>query len=332
MGLRIHKKVLLIIGVLSLGFCAFAPAGSAQGLPTYEDFRRVDRMRRMTGQLETAELMKVTQVDRRLIQRTALQATNDFQVVWGAAELINNWPLKRELFASALEASGTNTMVALRYACAAAQQRDEEVARPLLHLVEKSDEGNGVPWLVELRLLQWESKGFAELKVPASRTIHYRDYGVEAARARIRLLEAAGYSPYAARRLGFAPETPVLGIARELTEQPIEKAAAPFVVGVARAMQERPMYLLTELVGQTLERAATMAGVEGQTSAEVSMRGVEVDHRREEIKALVSSVDRNVADMATETEMVRYFDDVLNLGEEVAMRRLAGKVQGKPLP
>jgi hypothetical protein len=30
--------------------------------------------------------------------------------------------------------------------------------------------------------------------------------------------------------------------------------------------------------------------------------------------------------------MVQYFDDVLNLGEDVAMRRLVGKVQGHPLP
>jgi hypothetical protein len=201
-----------------------------------------------------------------------------------------------------------------------------------LHLVEKGDEGNAVPWLVELRLLQAQQKGFAELKLPASRAMQYRDYATEAARARIRLLGAAGYSPYAARRLGFAPDTVVLGMVRELTEQPIEKAAAPFLLGVARAMQERPMYLLTELVGQTLERAATAAGVEGQTGAEASMRSVEVDRRREEIKALVSTVERNIVDVATETEMVQYFNDVLNLGEEVAMRRLGLKVQGKPLP
>lgn len=92
------------------------------------------------------------------------------------------------------------------------------------------------------------------------------------------------------------------------------------------------MYLLTELVGETLERAATAVGVDGQTGVEVSMRGVEVDRRREEIKALVSTVERNDVDVATETEMVQYFNDVLNLGEEVAMRRLAGKMGGKPLP
>ena len=92
------------------------------------------------------------------------------------------------------------------------------------------------------------------------------------------------------------------------------------------------MYLLTELVGQSLERAVTTTGVEGQTGAEANMRAIELDHRRDEIKTLVSTVERNVVDMATEVEMVHYFDDVLNLGEEVAMRRLAGKVQGKPLP
>jgi hypothetical protein len=323
---------LVVIGVLGLGFSALTAKSSGQGLPTYEDFRRVDWARRATGQLQTAELMKVTQIDRGLIQRTALQATNDFQVVWGAAELMGGWTVKRTLFESALAASGSNVAVALRYACVAAQQRDEDVALPLLHFVEKKDEGNAVPWLVELRLLQWESKGFAELKLPAPGTAHYRDYAGEAARARIRLLEAAGYSPYAARRLGFAPDTIAVGMARELTEQPIEKAAAPFLLGVARAMQERPMYLLTELVGETVERAATAAGVEGQTGAEVSMRNVELDSRREEIKALMTAVERDAVDVATETEMVQYFNDVLNLGEEVAMRRLGGKVGGKPLP
>ncbi len=325
------KIILLVFSVLGLGFLVFAPTSGAQGLPTYEDFRRVDRVRRLSGQLQTEDLLRVTQVDRLLIQRTA-SATSDFQVKWGAAELVSNWPMKRQLFEKALDASGSNVMVAVRYACLAGQQKDEDTALPLLHFVEKSDEGNVVPWLVEWRLMQWESKEFAELKVPTSPTMHYRDYAVEAARARIKLLEAAGYSPYAARRLGFAPDTPVLSIARELADQPIEKAAAPFLLGAARAMQERPMYLLTELVGETLERAATVAGVEGQTSAETNLRAIELDRRRDEIKALVSSVERNIVDVATEKEMVQYFDDVLSVGEDIAMHRLALEVQGHPLP
>ncbi len=80
----------------------------------------------------------------------------------------------------------------LRYACAAAQQKEEDVAFPLLHFAEKNDEGNAVPWLVDLRLLEWDSKEFADLKAPTSGTMCFRDYAVEAARARIRLLEAAG--------------------------------------------------------------------------------------------------------------------------------------------
>jgi hypothetical protein len=324
---------LLIVGVLGSGFAVFTPAGLAQQpLPTYADFRRIDRERRLNGQLQTEELLKVTQIDRRLLQQTALRATNDFQVIWGGAELITSWPIKRQFFEAALEASGTNMMVALRYACAAAQQKDEDIAFPLLHLVEKSDDGNVVPWLVDLRLLEWDSKEFADLKWPASRAIHYRDYAVDAARARIRMLEAAGYSPYSARRLGFAPDTPVLVIARDLIEPPIDKATAPFLLSVARAMQDKPMYLLTELVGETLERAVTATGVGGKTGAEANARAIALDRRREEIKALVASVERDTADVATEAEMVRYFDDVLNLGEDVAMRRLVGKVQGQPLP
>ena len=320
------------LGALVFGVGILAPRSSAEGLPTFEDFRRVDRARRETGQLQTAELMKVTQIDRGLIQRTALQATNDYQAVWGAAELIGDWPTKRLLFESALAASGTNVAVALRDGCAAAQKGEFDAAIPLLRIVEKSDPGNGVPWLVELRFLQVQQKGFADLKMPALGTVHYRDYAVDAARARIHLLEAAGYSPYAARRLGFTPDTPVLAMARQFAEVPIEKAAAPFLLAVAHAMQERPLYLLTELVGQTLERAAMKADVEEQAGAEVSLRAGELDHRREEIKALVSTVERKVVDLATETEMVRYFDDVLSRGEDVAMHRLAATVQGRPLP
>jgi hypothetical protein len=324
---------LLVVSVLGYGFFAFTPAGSAQQpLPTYEDFRRVDKERRLSGMLQTEDLSKVMQVDRLLLQRTAMRATNDFRVMWGAAELVSNWPIKREMFTAALEASGTNVMVALRFACAAAQQKDEDIAFPLLHFVEKSDEGNVVPWLVDLRLLEWDSKEFADLKWPASTAIHFRDYAVEAARARIHTLEAAGYSPYSARRLGFAPDTPVLSIARDLIEPPIDKETAPFLLQVARAMQDKPMYLLTELVGETVERAVTATGVGGQTGAEANARAIAVDRRREEIKALVASVDRNTADVATEAEMVRYFDDVLNLGEDVAMRRLVAKIQGNPLP
>jgi hypothetical protein len=63
-------------------------------------------MRRLSGQLQTEDLLRVAQVERRLIERTAAQATNDFQVKWGAAELVSSCPIKRVLFAKALEASG----------------------------------------------------------------------------------------------------------------------------------------------------------------------------------------------------------------------------------
>jgi DNA helicase-2/ATP-dependent DNA helicase PcrA len=38
----------------------------------------------------------------------------------------------------------------------------------------------------------------------------------------------------------------------------------------------------------------------------------------------------NAVDFATETEMVRYFDDLLSVGEENAMHRLADSVRGAP--
>ena len=157
--------------------------------------------------------------------------------------------------------------------------------------------------------------------------IRYRDYATDAARARIHTLEAAGYSPYSARRLGFTPDTPVLAMARDCAERKIDKATVPLLVAVARAMQDRPFYLVTELVGQSLERAAIQARVEDQPTAEVSLRMVELERRRDEIKGLVAAVGDKIVDLATEPEMVEYFDNVLALGEELAMRHLAKAVQ-----
>jgi hypothetical protein len=292
-------------------------------------------MRRMTGQLQTAELLKLTQIDRALIERVAKQGTNDYQLIWGAAELIGDWQTKRALFESALAASRTNLDIALRYACEAAVNHEPTAALPLLHAVEKDDTANIVPWFVELNLLLAQNKGMADLKSVPSWAIRYHDYAAEAARSRIHTLEAAGYSPYSARRLGFMPDTPVLAMARDCAERRIDKAAVPLLLTVAHAMQDRPVYLVTELVGQSLERAAIQIGEEGQTnaaaigtSAEVSLRTVELERRRDEIKGLLSAVGDKIVDVATESEMVEYFDNVLSLGEELAMHRLAETVQG----
>jgi len=327
------RRLLPIFVGVFLTSGVWLPDSQAQGLPTYEDFRQVDRVRRMTGQLQTAELLRVTQIDSGLIERVAQQATNDYQAIWGAAELIGNWPAKHRLFESALTSSGTNLEVALRYACAAAANRDSDTAFPLLHLVEKDDSANIIPWFVEMKLLSTsEPKGLADLKPPPSWAIRYHDYAADAARARIHTLEAGGYSPYAARRLGFMPDTPVLTMARDCAEKPIEKAGVPLLLTVAHAMEDRPLYLVTELVGQSLERATIRVGAKDQTSPEVSLRSVELDQRRDEIKALLSAVERNIVDIATESEMIQYFNNVLSIGEEAAMRRLAETVQRHPLP
>jgi hypothetical protein len=327
------RQLLLLLALLGSLSPIVTPAFSAQPLPTYEDFRQVDRTRRMTGQLQTAELLRLTDIDRGLIQRVVQQATNDYQIVWGAAELVRDWPTKHALFDAALTASGTNMEVVLRYACAAADGHDPETAITLLHLVEADDSANIVSWFVEMDLLMAQKKGLAGMKSPPSWAIRYRDYAADAARARIHTLEAMGYSPYAARRLGFMPDTPVLAMAREYAERPIDKAAVPLLSTLARAMQARPMFLVTELVGQSLERAVMNVGVDGQTGSEVSLRNVELDRRRDDIRTLLSAVEQNAGDVATEWEMVQYFDNVLSLGEEIAMRRLIETVQGgQPSP
>jgi hypothetical protein len=308
-------------------------SSQAAGLPTFEDFRRVDRMRRVTGELQTAELLNLTQIDRARIEHVAQQGTNDYRLAWGAAELIGDWPTKRGLFESALAASGTNVEIELRYACAAANH-DPATALPLLRAVEKTDTANIVPWFVEFNVLLAQNKGLTDWKTPPSWAIRYHDYAAEAARARIHTLEAAGYSPYSARRLGFVPDTPVLAMARECAEKRADKASVPLLLTVAHAMQDQPVYLITELVGESLERAEIQSGPYNQTnsvtsaaSLQVSMRMVELERRRDEIKSLLSMIGDKVVDVATEAEMIEYFDNVLDLGEELAMRQLAETVQ-----
>ncbi len=206
-------------------------------------------------------------------------------------------------------------------------------ALPLLHAVEKDDTANIVPWFVELNLLLAQNKGVADLRSVPSWAIRFHDYATQAARARIHTLEAAGYSPYSARRLGFMPDTPVLAMARDCADRRIDKATVPLLLTVARAMQKQPFFLVTELVGQSLERAAIQIGEEGQTNSarwahrQVSLRTVELERRRDEIKGLLAAVGDKIVDVATESEMVEYFDNVLSLGEELAMRRLAEAVQ-----
>ena len=327
------KPALLSLNIL-IAVLFLSSLVSAQNLPTFDDFRRVDRMRRTTGQFQNAELLKITQMDRALIQGAARQATNDYQVVWGAAELIGAWPIKRELFESALTQSRTNLEVALRYACAAAENYDTETALPLLHLAERGDSANIVPWFVELQLLS-DPKAFGpdalkDWKSPPLQAMRYRDYAADAARARIHTLEVAGYSAYSARRLGFVPDMTVLAMARACAEKPIDKSVAPLLLTMARAMQDKPIYLVTELVGESLERATIATGVDDPTDKGASSRSAELAERRDGIKALVSAMELKIVDVATESEMVQYFDNVLSLGEEIAMHRLAAAVNGRP--
>lgn len=299
----------------------------AAALPTFEDFRRVDRMRRLTGQVHTSELLEVTHVDPALIVRTAEQHATDAKMIWGAAELMNDWPTKRALFEAALRVGGTNEALLVRYACAAAQNRDFDFALPVLRDCQKRYRNALVPWLAELWVFRQQRQPLPAREPPS--WAPFNDYGVEAARVRVQLLEAAGYSPYAARRLGFMPDTHAMAMARNLAQPPVDTNAAPALVTIAKAMQASQTFLLTELVGQTLERNVLASKEGAETSAEGRLRAVEMDKRREEIKSLLADVERNTVEVATEPEMVQYFNDVLTFGEEAAMKRLAESVRGK---
>src|SRR5258706_6808183 len=122
----------------------------AASLPGFEDFRRIDRARRLTGQMLTAELMGVSQVDAALILRTAQQHRDDPKMQWGAAELLTDWPQRRALFESALAATGTNAGIAVRFACAAAKQGDADVAFAGVRECQKPANDNTAPWAAEV--------------------------------------------------------------------------------------------------------------------------------------------------------------------------------------
>jgi hypothetical protein len=316
---------LVAASALALCICCFGQPP----LPTYEDFRRVDRLRRLLGQLNTAELLEITRIEPALIARTATAHAGDAEIVWGAAELATDWSAKRGYFERALAAGGTNTPVALRFACAAARNGEPGLAGAWLAHCKRSEPANVAPWLVELWMSQqWN---ISPEPLPASAaTWKFDDYAAGAARARIRLLEAAGYSAYSARRLGFMPEPHLLEMVRELARRPTNKELQPFLLGAARAMQRDGMFLLTELVGQTLEHVVLSARPDALTSPEVSLRRVELDRRREQLRTLLAELERNAVEFATEAEMVRYFDEVISLGEEAAMKRLRDTVGGQP--
>lgn len=267
----------------------------AETLPTFDAFRRADRDRRLSGQLQTTESLALTRIDTNRITEVARAQAGDAEIVLGAAEWGGDWE-------TALRVNGTNNVVALR--CALAGQ-----PRWFAHC-RQEDPSNLVPWLVERNV------------APPAGAVRFEDYERAATRARIRCLEAAGYSAYAARRLSVLADKPAVALARETVGNRRR---------IAQAMQVAPLFLVTELVGQTLEVAALQAvapdGIRGADSARVTA----LSNRREHLQAMLARAEHAV-ELATEAEMIRYFDDVLVLGEEEAMRRLVRTVERPPAP
>jgi hypothetical protein len=311
----------LVCTALLLNSGLWLPNCGAEGLPTFQDFRRTDRERRVTGEFQTADLMVLMRIDSELLARVAAENRGDPELLLGLAELRGDW-------LPALAANGTNAVVILRFACASAIMRDYDTALRWFRSCQTNDPGNVVPWLSELWALQRQGQSTAAFCAPPNVT-EYRDYAVPAARARIRALGKAGYTPYAARRIGLMQNTFVESMGQDLSRAPVPPETRSFLLNAARAMQRRPMFLLTELVGQTLERHALQAAPDSNEE-DVVRRLDELDDRREELKRLVSNTERNIIDLATESEMVQYYDDVLAFGEEAAMKRLAAAVRGKP--
>lgn len=299
----------------------------AANLPTFDDFRRIDRTRRLVGQMQTAELLEVNQISADLIRATAGKYSNDVQVLHGAAELMVTWPEKRTLFDQAIAVAGSNNFLVSRYACAAFRHGDLDRALALARQAQVADNDNTVPWLVELAV---HSARQQAAQFPAQQPIFartYRDYSSDAIRARTKLLEKAGYSAYSARRLAFKPDSDALTIVRDLAKPPVAETVRPLLTEAAAYLQQRRAFLLTEMVGQTIERSTLIPADETEPRPAARYRLMEMDKRREELKALLADVERNAVDFASEEQMVAYFDEVLALGEEAAMKGLLVSVR-----
>ncbi len=295
---------------------------AAGELPGFDEFRRMDRMRRLTGQLQTAELLDLTRVNPAGIKAVLEKHPHDFQMLWGAAELLTSAEDRKTSYQSAIEFSGTNIAIVIRYACAAVAARDFDSALTWSRYAQKKDADNLLAWLVEMSVLRQQGRATETVSLPASAN-RLRDYAVEAARARIKVLEAMGYSRYAARRLGFVPEQHPLTVIRDMSQAGFREEDGPTVRAAGQFMQELATFLLQELVGQTLERAALRARSDAATSPEVRFRNVELDQRRDLLRAILADVERHVVDYATEEEMVEYFDWVLEKGELAALKKLS---------
>jgi hypothetical protein len=290
-------------------------------LPGFTDFQRIDRARRQTGERVTDDLLRVSTVDPALILKTVEGRP---ELCWGAAELLKDWTARRAMYERALAATGTNAGIAVRFACAAAKHGDD-VALVWLREAQKRDNDNTAPWVAELWWLRQHEQPMMLPNAPAAWTANFRDYSVEASRARIRLLEAAGYSPYAARRLGVSADSPALAMARDLVRPPVNEATLSLLAQTARALQQEQQFLLDELIGQTMERSLLLM----RHDPAFESRSAVLDKRREELRKLVADVERNTVDLATEVQMIEYYDNELDKGEEVAMKNLSETVGSK---
>ena len=80
-----------------------------------------------------------------------------------------------------------------------------------------------------------------------------------------------------------------------------------------------------------MEKALLTAQTNASTNTEVTTARLEqLAARRTQMKQLVTDLGRTVVDNATEPQMVQYYDDALNFGEEEAMKRLAATVRKMP--
>ena len=317
---------LFLVALLAVSWPVFA-----EPLPTFMDFRRMDQTRRLTGQLQTAELLKITRLDPELIAGVVRRNTNDAQLAWGAAELLTEWPARRALFETAVAAMSNRVSVAVRYACAAARQGDYDVALKWARFCQAQDGDNTVPWLAELWILAQRKMGLHLEQMPPVWTTNFRDYTADACRARIRVLELAGYSAYSARRLGFKPDSDALFIVQNICKPPFDEATKRLLRSSGESLQQQRQFLLGELIGQTLERTMLALVPDADRNGEVRARLETIGTRRERLRQRLADIERNTVDYATEVQMVQYFDDVLAAGEEAAMQKLIGSVKS-PLP
>jgi hypothetical protein len=314
--------------LVGLGLAFLTPLHAQNRLPTYADFQKADAERRKTGTLVSADLLRLTRVDTALLTEAVQKSPDDADVLWSAASLTNDSAKKREWYSRAAKLRKHQAAISLRWGAellAGRQRADAAEGVALVQVAAANDPNNLAPLAVQIWYFaqQNDTNKVEEVARLAEAADKFESYNILAAQVRVQLLEKLGYSPYAARRIGLMPDLPVETLTRDLTQNEVisltirrmdsyHRELIRKILDKTSVQMQRAPLLVTRLVGLTVANALT--GQEAHL--------YKIEEARSDIFALIQAVEQKAIPFATEPMMVKYYNDVLLLGEETAMKNL----------